>query len=307
MDERAARARQVAQLYGLPAEDLVMVPNAFTNDVWAVGDRVIRISRAPGFALARERRVIATARRAAPSLPLPSVLHYGRNTAMEWLVERRLPGCPLMAAWSTLEERRRCETVASLARQLRDLHRRTARPSRGAFPRRVLQGLRRRVRDLAEMPGVAPWLAGVVMARAEEWIGAFGDEEPLVLVHNDLQFNNVLVDETGIGGIVDWGRARWGPPDLELDILLRFVRYPWLFAAEGAEEAVRRQDFGRVPAWMGVGYPELFAHARLTDRLRLYALSYDLRQLLRHPHLVGRPALDQPWGRLWETLGMGRV
>ena len=38
-----------------------------------------------------------------------------------------------------------------------------------------------------------------------------------------------------------------------------------------------------MPYWLAEDYPELFGHPRLLDRLRLYCIAYDVRELLAFP------------------------
>ena len=38
-----------------------------------------------------------------------------------------------------------------------------------------------------------------------------------------------------------------------------------------------------LPAWLRACYPRLFAHPRLIDRLRIYAIAYEVRSLLVDP------------------------
>jgi aminoglycoside phosphotransferase (APT) family kinase protein len=51
------------------------------------------------------------------------------------------------------------------------------------------------------------------------------------LIHGDLTFENILWDGERITALLDFEWARQGPPDLDLDILLRFCAYPHLHVA----------------------------------------------------------------------------
>mgnify|MGYP003404151575 CR=1 FL=1 len=69
-------------------------------------------------------------------------------------------------------------------------------------------------------------------------------------------------------------------------------------------------DYADVPRWLAEDYPALFAHPRLRDRLRVYSMAYDLRELLMDP--PDRP-VDQlshlhPYHRLADTVeGRGHI
>jgi Ser/Thr protein kinase RdoA (MazF antagonist) len=56
------------------------------------------------------------------------------------------------------------------------------------------------------------------------------------LCHGDLWFGNILIDhQGGLSGIIDFDRMALAPADYELDMLLRFWRYPWNFVPEQLE------------------------------------------------------------------------
>ena len=45
----------------------------------------------------------------------------------------------------------------------------------------------------------------------------------------------------------------------------------------------RPEDYADVPWWLAEDYPELFEAPRQLDRLRLYAVAYDIRDLTMFP------------------------
>ncbi len=103
------------------------------------------------------------------------------------------------------------------------------------------------------------------------------------LVHGDLTFENVLWDGDQVTAIIDFEWARAAPADLDLDIILRFCAYPELHVAEDYLDQTKVEDYVDVPWWFREDYQELFAFPRALDRLRLYAISFDVRELLAFP------------------------
>ena len=80
---------------------------------------------------------------------------------------------------------------------------------------------------------------------------------------------------------VEWCRA--APPDVELDVLLRFCAYPFLHVAPDYEEQTKPEDYAEVPWWLREDYPLLFECPRELDRVRLYGIAFDVRELLAYP------------------------
>ena len=103
------------------------------------------------------------------------------------------------------------------------------------------------------------------------------------LVHGDLTFENVLWDGTNITAILDFEWARTSPPDVDLDVFLRFCCLPQFHVGDEWVARTRPEDYADVPWWLQEDYPELFAHPRQFDRLRLYAIAYDIRDLTMFP------------------------
>jgi aminoglycoside phosphotransferase (APT) family kinase protein len=119
----------------------------------------------------------------------------------------------------------------------------------------------------------------VVLATGEA-IEPFGTT---TLVHGDLHFENVLWDGLTVTTLLDFEWCRPAPPDLELDIFLRFCAYPFLHVAEDYEHLTRAVDYESVPWWLAEDYPGLFAPQDLLTRTVLYSIAYDVRELLLFP------------------------
>jgi aminoglycoside phosphotransferase (APT) family kinase protein len=124
------------------------------------------------------------------------------------------------------------------------------------------------------------------------------------LIHGDLHFQNVLWDGQHITALLDLEFARAAPPDLDLDVFLRFCAYPALFVPVGREHEAQQRDYDEVPGWFRTAYPEMFDHPALVDRLRLYAIAFDLKQVLAEPPRgpLGSLTLQHPYRRLMATV-----
>lgn len=283
---RARRALATAQL-GIEGP---LVPiESVTNEVWATGDVVVRLNRRLHSRLRREAELAVLL---PAGVPYPRILAVAPGRGADWVALERVPGTPLVRCWHLLDREGRRRAVRELAEVLRALHGTEVPPDlRGAHdPPQLLQ------------PGphaVEPALAAIEQARSLEFVDhAVLDDlrgfvrstrsvlEPFVstrLIHGDLHFQNVLWDGHDVTALLDLEFARPAPADLDLDVFLRFCAYPALFVPEGREDEARREDYDEVPGWLREEYPELFAHPHLADRLRLYAIAFDLKALLATP------------------------
>ena len=110
------------------------------------------------------------------------------------------------------------------------------------------------------------------------------ESNEFVLVHNDLHFDNIFVDNGKIK-IIDFERSMYAPKDFELDILYRMIRKPWKFASEETEEYTDVSQYSNIMTYINKYYKELANTPNLYKRLGIYDIVYFLAQLVRYPKL----------------------
>ena len=108
-------------------------------------------------------------------------------------------------------------------------------------------------------------------------------KEELVLVHNDLHFDNIFYKDRKIK-IIDFERSMYAPKDFELDILYRMIRKPWKFASEETEQYTNSSDYTNIKLYIEKYYPELVNVEFLPQRLAIYDMIYYLSQLIDYPN-----------------------
>ena len=297
------------------ASSPLQVADGWSNRVWLAPSHVVRLSSGRfRDAFAHEARIL----RLLPSnvLHAPVVAH-GRTDGEEWLVLGRVPGVPLVMAWSAMTRRNWPQATRQLGELLRNLHQCSVpadlrnpwlddalapsghrRDAYHAPPDRYLELLA----AAYAVPGVDRLLLDEVGAFIAERLDAFATE-PLALVHSDMHFGNILWNNGHISALLDFEGARLAPPDLELDTLLRFAREPELFDWPSAPVTLTRADLSVFADWLADSYPDLFAHPQLAARLSVYEALWQLVQLLHFPPGSGRP---DPWGHLKRLVETGR-
>ena len=300
---------------------LERVPHTL-NEVWYAGPYVLRISASP---VSRRLEHEANVASVLPGEVLyPRVVGHGRGPVGEWLLLRRAPGQPLSRTWGEMSDSERRRAVSQLACAMRALHS-VVLPQTGPsairppfLDRNTLECPHQlppaRTLELVEQATRLPYVDAAMLANAADIVrtGALalnGDHAATMLVHGDLHFENVLWDGRQISALLDFEWARPGPPDLDLDVLLRFCAEPGVNVAADYEQQLRRRDYRELPIWLRESYPELFAHPRLNERLALYSLAYDLRELLLRPP---RGPIDQlpthhPYNRIRRLVEMRRA
>lgn len=284
------RARTALRGAGLDPSAPIERVSSVTNEVWLSPTHAVRVNRHPSNRLFREALV-------AQALPAevgyPRVVAHGGGRGEDWLVTERVPGEPLAHVWPDLTDADRYRAIDQLAARLAALHRTPAPPNLPPIENApqllevgvedptgpVVAALRRAMRldhvdpvMLANAIDVVTQLAPVLMPFESE-----------TLVHGDVTFENVLWHEGRITALLDIEWARPGPRDLDLDILLRCAAYPHLHVSDALVGRTRTEDYAEVPWWLARAYPALFEYPREIDRLRVYSIAYDVRDLLTSP------------------------
>jgi hygromycin-B 7''-O-kinase len=307
-----ARARRALQSAFLDMDMPLRRADSVTNEVWIADEYVIRVNRRLDPRLRREAAL-------APHLPAevgyPTIVAYGGKPGSDWLIVKRVPGTVLSRCWPTMSRLERREAIHQLAGRLKALHSATAPPDLPDIDSSAPQLL-----SSVTFSPVMPLLVAIDRAKALPYVDVslLTDTEALVtdtasaltpfdttgIVHGDLTFENILWDGKRITAILDFEWARPGPRDLDLDVFLRFCSLPHLHVAEDYEHLTHAVDYREVPWWLAEDYPELFDLPNQFDRVRLYAIAYDVRDLLLHPPQgpVGDLSQHHPYHRLSNTI-----
>ncbi len=284
------RARTALRQAGLDPSVQLERASSVTNEVWLSPTHVVRVNRSHDNRLARE----AVLARVLPrEVGYPRIVAHGGPNGEDWLVAERAPGAPLAHFWPELSEHERRDAVRQLAARLIALHATEAPddlPPINDLPQLVEPGavdptapLVEALTTAARLPHVDPLIIEACVEFAE---GATAKLTPVVattLIHGDLTFENVLWDEGRITAVLDVEWARPGPPDLDLDIILRCCAHPELHVAPELEARTRPDDYRDVPIWLADAYPALFAFPDQLDRMRVYSMAFDVKELLEFP------------------------
>jgi aminoglycoside phosphotransferase (APT) family kinase protein len=305
-----ARARHALARAGLDPKLGLSRLSSVTNEVWAAEDYIVRVNRHPVPRLWREATLASLLPR---EVGCPPVIGYGGMVGADWMVNLRVPGEALSRCWPALTTDLRREAIRQLADRLRLLHSFSVAeplPEFGApqlldtsTPGSPVEPVLQALDSAQELPEIDPVVAVQLKVLVRDLASALDQFPVMGMIHGDLHFENVLWYRDEITAVIDFEFSRPAPPDLELDVFLRFCAYPFLHVAPDYEDRTNTEDYEDVPTWLAEEIPELFAADRLLDRLRVYSIAYDVRDLLENP--PDRPVEDldhlHPYHRL---LGM---
>lgn len=305
-----ARARHALGAAGLNPNMPLERADSVTNEVWLTPNHAVRVNRHPDQRLRREASLSA---HLPAAVGYPEVVAHGGEVGSDWLVARRCEGVVLSRCWPAMDNDQRRAAVSQLAGRLRALH--SVESPAGLEEVEAPQLLATtagspvaRLLSALDAAAVLVYVDRSLLADAAMLVRETADAlEPFsarTLIHGDLHFQNVLWDGKSVTALLDLEWARAAPPDLDLDVFLRFCAYPYLHVAADYEELTLAEDYEVVPWWFAEDYPELFDTPRQLERVRLFSIAYDVRELLLYP--PRRPLRDlsehHPHHRLARTL-----
>jgi len=106
------------------------------------------------------------------------------------------------------------------------------------------------------------------------------ESDEFVLIHNDLHFDNIFVNNGKIK-VIDFERSMYAPKDFELHILYYMIRQPWKHANEECEKFTKVEDYKNIMRYIGKYYPELVNTPNLYKRLAIYDLIYEFSHFVK--------------------------
>jgi len=306
-----ARAMRALKMAGADTSGLQRA-DSVTNEVWVTPECVVRLNRDASLRLHRE----AVLSQILPDeVGYPTLVCHGGEVGSDWLVVRRVPGLPLSRAWPTLTQGQRRDAVRQVADRLRAVHATECPHLDGLHdvpqlldPAPTGRQATLRLDHALEVAGRLPVVDRALLADVGRMVrstaGALDPFDQTTVVHGDLGFENILWDGDRVTALLDFEFARPGPPDLDLDVFLRFCALPHLHVAADYEADTRAEDYADVPRWLAEDYPELFAHPRQLDRVRLFSLAWDVREMLAFPPTepLSRLHRDHPYQRIARVL-----
>ncbi len=275
--EALSQGRRILSDLAIPFDRLQPLKGGGRNVVLSVDGRlVLRLARdVPVGSLLAEAEIL---RQLGAHTRFPTVLQAGVKDGWTYQLQRFVSGVSPIHLWSRLTEAQKRVLIARLSEDLRIMHAcgRDGFGCHGEAPR-IVTWRDYCAQDLADLITRAE--ARHVLPDFTRDSRLFFDAHGVVLgegrrgclVHNDLWFGNMLVDQGELTAVLDFELAFWGEPDTDLFKFEFFCRRPEDYGCEG--------DFADAMPLMAEFYPDLFV-PDVARRLDLYDLIFTWRQLL---------------------------
>lgn len=254
----------------------------FSNSVYSIDDRYILKVKAPeenDDAMAKD---IYLCHLFTGKLPVPKIIHEGDH----FFIYKKIQGENLYNVWHKYSNEQRLRIIQQICEFLKIMNQTDPSEFAGKFGIDLKESWKNKVqRDLgAALHKVK--LSEKIADRVRSYIDqnlAVLNQEKMALTYWDLHFDNFLVLEGKIVGMLDFERSIYASIDYVLVLVRRMMNNPKKYASEHAEQFVEKADYENLMEWYKEFYPELFNFEYLEKRLDLYLLEQLLIDLYWYP------------------------
>ncbi|MFN8655064.1 MAG: aminoglycoside phosphotransferase family protein [Candidatus Obscuribacterales bacterium] len=294
-------ARDILERAGFGSKrSLFRIEIGFSNDVFSVDEElVLKIGKSAEDRLALEKEVFLC-QLFAGRICSPEVVHADTSlneSDLPYIIYRKIPGDNLYTLWHLYSVEQRRKLVKEICDILRVINETDYSGFAARFPAstadkisdaplnwhdHICSRIEHRL-DQAEQSGAintdsAQRIRMHVQAHHEAL-----REQTLALTYYDPHFDNFLVADGMVTGILDFERTEIASIDYVLDLVTRMVRYPRKYVSAHHEHLIRDEDYADLLVWYREFYPEVFAFSSLEERLSLYLIEHSLSDLHYFP------------------------
>lgn len=189
----------------------------------------------------------------------------------------KVEGVTLYNVWHTFTEEQREDIIRQLCDAMKQMHSNTGKKydwveyNKNTFNISFNEAQNKKLLNAEEIS---------IINNAYSLFDKYLKSDEFVLIHNDLHFDNIFVNDGKIK-VIDFERSMYAPKDFELHILYYMVRQPWKHANEECEKYINVADYKNIMIYIEKYYPEIINTPNLYKRLAIYDLIYELSHFVK--------------------------
>jgi aminoglycoside phosphotransferase (APT) family kinase protein len=227
-------------------------------------------------------------------IPVPKIKIFDKSKKIYnkfFMIYPKIDGENLYSKWHLLSNKKRKEIIRQLCEILKIIHKSPYEDFMKKFKidpseswhDKILNKIQNSLKQIKQKKLLSSEFIQVI----KEFLDLNNEvlrEQKIALVYWDSHFDNILIQDTDIVGILDFERTEVSSIDFNLDIIKRMVEYPKKYMSEKFEKFAKKEDYAHLLEWFQEFYPELFNFKDLDKRLALYAIEHDLDTLIWYPN-----------------------
>ena len=275
------------------AEHISKIDIGFSNDVYAIGNKYIfKSSRSEKDNISFKKEVYLCSL-LKDKIPVPTILFSDTNQSVidrACIIYGKIEGDNLYMRWHEYSIGEKKAVIKQICEYLKVINMTPFKDFADAFGIDITSSWREKVtskiqtakRSAIEKKALPPDLESQVDRFVNKYKSVL-DESSIALTYFDVHFDNFLVRDGKVVGMVDFERTDILSIDYVLDLVQRMVDQPTKYASENAEPLIAAKDYVHLMDWYKEFYPELFQFSHMDVRLKLYAIEHDLGDLYGWP------------------------
>ena len=268
----------------------------FSNDVYDIDDQyILKSSKTLEDDEIDLRKEIYLCKLLKDVVPAPTIVHADASrTALDrvFIIYKKIHGDNLLVRWHeyTNEERKSiikqiCGFIRAIAAQPHD-------EFVSLFGLRVptdweqfiVSRITETIEKVKAEQSLPPDLETAIRTYVSKHSGVL-TESKLALLYVDPHFDNFIVRDAQIVGMLDFESSNVRSIDWVLHLVQRMQNEPAKYVSEAMEESIVPEHYTHLMEWYREFYPELFDFPDMDTRLRLYAIKHNLTDLVGWPHV----------------------
>lgn len=227
-------------------------------------------------------------------IPIPNVKIYDDTKRLinyNYLIYPKIQGANLYSKWHLLEESERRKIVRKICEILKIINagsieaftKRFNIASEFSWRNKIVNKIEKIVEEIEDQQILPKKTIKSIkeFVHANEYVL---EEQEIRIVYWDIHFDNVIIKDKEIIGIIDFERTELCSIDYVLDIVKRMMAFPKKYISAEYEKYAKKEDYENLLTWYKEFYPELFAFYYLDKRLDLYSIEQNLSTLLHWPN-----------------------
>lgn len=232
------------------------------------------------------------------TIPAPKLLvadFSGEVIAKPVLVMTKLKGAGLYSVWQTFEQDKQQVLVKQIAEFLKNINDLDTSDS-DLFQKDCIDWYQTKLDEYEKnIAGIekdkilSPELISKICTLFEQRINIFKDSD-IKLTYADLHFDNILIHEGEISGVIDFETVQYMSKDFVLLPIKRLSEFPREYMPDDFTGEVIESAYKDVYGDLRKYYPDVYDFPHIDARIDMYSIIYDLGVLLVFPKAEDRKA-----------------
>lgn len=227
-------------------------------------------------------------------LPVPKIIKFDDSKKLynySYMIYHKIKGDNLYDVWHTYSEAQRKSVIQQLCNMLKTISQTPRQALNNIFDEQESSwqdSLSNKISQSLKTIQAEHLLSDEVIGKISKYVKqniSVLAEQDVKLTYWDCHFDNILVSDSKIVGLLDFERTEFVSIDFTLDIVKRMVEYPKKYASAHAEQFIKAKDYQNLMQYFKDYYPELFDFNKLDTRLNIYDLERTLCSVIGWPKL----------------------